>query len=52
MRTLPVRPLPVILASLALGNFAMALVPGSRRARCVRRGIALGAVAVYAWMVV
>lgn len=52
MRALPVRPLPVLLVSLALGSFVAALVPGSRSARHVRRGVTLGAVAVYAWMVV
>jgi hypothetical protein len=49
---LPLRPLPTVLAVLALGSFGAALVPGSRSARCVRRGIALGVVAVYAWAVV
>jgi hypothetical protein len=49
---LPLRPLPAILTVLALGSFGAALVPGSRSARCVRWGFALGAVAVYAWLVV
>jgi hypothetical protein len=52
MELLPLRPLPAVLAVLALGSFGAALVPGSRGARCVRRGLALGAVAVYAWEVV
>jgi hypothetical protein len=49
---LPLRPLPVALAVLALGSFGAALIPGSRSARCVRRGFALGAAAIYAWAVV
>jgi hypothetical protein len=49
---LPLRPLPTVLGVLALGSFAAALVPSSRSARCVRRVFALGAVAVYAWVVV
>jgi hypothetical protein len=49
---LPLRPLPAVLGVLALGSFAAALVPGSRSARCVRRGLALGVVAVYAWAIV
>lgn len=52
IQPLPVRPLPLVLGSLALGGFAAALVPGTRSARCVRRSVAFGAVAVYAWMVV
>jgi hypothetical protein len=52
MSSLPVRPLPALLASLALGNLVAASIPGSHRARFVGRGVALGAVAVYAWMVV
>ena len=53
MRPLPVRPLPVLLVLLALGNFVGALVPGgSRRARFVRRGVVLSVVAAYAWLVV
>jgi hypothetical protein len=49
---LPLQPLPAVLGILALGSFAAALVPGSRSARCVRRGLALSVVAVYAWVVV
>jgi hypothetical protein len=49
MSSLPVRPLPALLA---LGNLAAASIPGRCRARFVGRGVALGAVAVYAWMVV
>ena len=52
MELLPLRPLPRVLGVLALGNFAASLFPGSRSARCVRRGVALGIVAVYAWAVV
>jgi hypothetical protein len=52
MELLPLRPLPAILVLLALGSFGAALVPGSQSARCVRRGFALGAVAIYAWLVV
>ncbi len=52
MELLPLRPLPTVLGVLALGSFGAALVPGSRSARCVRRGFALGVVAVYAWAVV
>ena len=46
------RPLPVLLALGAAGSFAAAFVPGSNGARCCRRAVALGAVALYAWMVV
>ncbi len=46
------RPLPALLALGAAASFAAALVPGSNGARCVRRAVALGAVAFYAWMVV
>jgi hypothetical protein len=46
------RPLPVLLALGAAGSFVAALVPGFNSARCLRRGVALGAVAFYAWMVV
>jgi hypothetical protein len=46
------RPLPALLALGAVGSFAAALIPGSNGARCVRRAVALGAVAFYAWMVV
>ena len=46
------RPLPALLALGAVGSFAAALVPGSNGARCVRRAVALGVVAFYAWMVV
>jgi hypothetical protein len=46
------RPLPVLLALAAAGSLAAALVPGSNGARCARRAVALGVVAVYAWMVV
>ena len=46
------RPLPALLALGAAGSFAAALVPGCNGARCVRRAVALGAVAFYAWMVV
>jgi hypothetical protein len=46
------RPLPAILALGAAGSFAAALVPGFNGARCVRRAVALAAVALYAWMVV
>ena len=49
---LPLQPLPAVLTVLALGSFGAALVPGSRSARCVRRGLALGIVAFYAWVVV
>ena len=52
MSSLPVRPLPALLAFFALGNLAAASIPGRRRARFVMRGVVLGAVAVYAWMVV
>jgi hypothetical protein len=52
MSSLPVRPLPALLAFFALGNLVAASIPGSHRARFVGRGVALGAVAVYAWMVV
>jgi hypothetical protein len=52
MELLPLRPLPAILTLLALGSFGAALVPGSRSARCVLRGFALGAVAAFAWVVV
>lgn len=46
------RPLPVLLALAAAGSLVAALVPGSNGARCARRAVALGVVAVYAWMVV
>jgi len=46
------RPLPVLLGLGAAGSFAAAIIPGSNGARCVRRGVALAAVALYAWMVV
>ncbi len=46
------RPLPALLVLGAAGSLASALVPGSNGARCVRRAVALGAVAFYAWMVV
>jgi hypothetical protein len=46
------RPLPAILALGAAGSFAAALVPGFNGARCVRRAVALAAVALYAWIVV
>jgi hypothetical protein len=46
------RPLPVLLALAAAGSLAAALVPGSNGVRCARRAVALGVVAVYAWMVV
>jgi hypothetical protein len=46
------RPLPTLLALGAAGCFATALVPGSNSARCLRRGVALGVVALYAWMIV
>ena len=49
---LPLRPLPAVLALLALSGSGAALIPGSRSARCVRRGFALAAVALYAWAVV
>ncbi len=49
---LPLRHLPAILAVLALGSFGATLVPGSLSARCVRWGFALGAVAIYAWVMV
>jgi hypothetical protein len=52
MKPLPVRPSPVILALGALSSFAAALIPRSHSAKCVRRGVALGVVAIYAWMVV
>jgi hypothetical protein len=52
MSTLPVRPLPTLLAYFAPGNLAAASIPGFRRARFVARGAVLGAVTVYAWMVV
>jgi hypothetical protein len=45
-------PLPAILALGAAGSFAAALVPGFNGARCVRRAVALAAVALYTWMVV
>jgi hypothetical protein len=46
------RPLRVLLGLGAAGSFAAAIVPGSNDARCIRRGVALAAVALYAWMVV
>jgi hypothetical protein len=49
---LPLRPLPTVLGVLALGSFAAALVPGSRSARCGRRGFVLGVVAIFARVVV
>jgi hypothetical protein len=52
MSSLPVRPLPTLLAYFAPGNLAAASIPGFRRARFVGRGAVLGAEAVYAWMVV
>jgi hypothetical protein len=52
MRSLPVRPLPTLLAYFAPGNMAAASIAGFRRARLVGRGVMLGAVAVYAWIVV
>jgi hypothetical protein len=33
------------------GNLGATLVPGTRTARCVGRGVALGALAVYAWLI-
>jgi len=45
------RPLPILLGLGAAGSFA-AIVPGSNDARCVRRGVVLAAVTLYAWMVV
>jgi hypothetical protein len=52
MSSLPVRSLPTLLAYFALGNLAAASIAGFRRARLVGRGVVLGAVAVYAWIVV
>ncbi|MFL5991011.1 MAG: hypothetical protein ACJ73W_03340 [Rubrobacteraceae bacterium] len=52
MSSLPVRPLPTLLAYFAPGNLAAASIPGFRRARFVGRRAVLGAVVVYAWMVV
>jgi hypothetical protein len=52
MSPLPVRPLPALLAFFALGNLVAASIPGRRRAKFIGRGVVLGAVAVYAWMVV
>ena len=52
MSSLPVRSLPTLLACFALGKLAAASIPGFRRARLVGRGVVLGAVAVYAWIVV
>jgi hypothetical protein len=52
LRPLPVRPLPVLLGLAAAGSLVAALVPGFNGARCVRRAVALGIVAIYAWMVV
>ncbi len=52
LRPLPVRPLPVLLGLTAAGSLLAGLVPGFNGARCVRRAVALGVVAVYAWMVV
>jgi hypothetical protein len=46
------RPLPSLLALGAAGSFAAALVPGFNGARCVRRAVALAAVALYTWMFV
>jgi hypothetical protein len=46
------RALPTVLGVLALGSFGAALVPGLGSTLCVQRGFALGAVAVYAWLVV
>ncbi len=46
------RPLPVLLALGAAGSLAAAFVPGSNSVRCFRRGVALAAVAFYAWMIV
>lgn len=45
------RPLPALLALGAAGSILAALVPGIDRARYVRRAVALGAVAVYAWVI-
>jgi hypothetical protein len=52
MSSLPVRPIPTLLAYFAPGNLAAASVLGFRGARFVGRGVVLGAVAVYAWTVV
>lgn len=47
----PVRPLPVLLALGAVSSVVAALRPSARSARCVARGVVLGAVAVYSWMI-
>jgi hypothetical protein len=52
MSPIPVRPLSRLLAYFALGNLAAVSIAGFRRSRLVGRGVVLGAVAVYAWMVV
>jgi hypothetical protein len=52
MSFLSVSPLPTLLAYFAPGNLAAASIPGFRRARFVGRGVVLGAVTVYAWIVV
>jgi hypothetical protein len=52
MSSLPVRSLRTLLAYFALGKLAAASIPGFRRARLVGRGVVLGAVVVYAWIVV
>jgi hypothetical protein len=49
---LPLRPLPAVLVLLALASLGAALVPGSHGARWLRRSLALGVIAVYAWVVV
>lgn len=36
MELLPLRPLPAVIAVLALGSFGATLAPGSLSARCVR----------------
>jgi hypothetical protein len=50
--TKTLRPLPILLALGAAGSFAAVIDPGSNTATCVRRGVVLAAVAIYAWMIV
>jgi hypothetical protein len=52
VQLLPLRPLPAVLTVLARGRFRAAFVLGSRRARHVWLGLALGVVAVYVWVMV
>ena len=52
MSSIPVRPIPTLLAYFEPGSLAADSIPGFRRARFVGWGVVLGAVAVYAWKVV